>query len=401
MKEMNEENIINEQNNIDSINKTEEKEEVNIKIDKSNFLIESKLEQNDSEVPDIYKLKIITKQANEAFILIGNEKSELSFTFYYYKDYFKITFKNSFSLDKLKEQSNYFNQFSEIKEIFNEIYFNPKKGQEYLDGNENLEDNIKFIIPLTSNKYPFLKFQLNKEKKEHNDIFEEYKKVIILYKNQVKIKNFNSKILELREKDKEIIKSWISPIENLEAKLLYSFYVSYKKNFSRYEIINEDINKVGTVQLFHNKCDNKRQILVICRSKDQIFGGYTPLRFKNDNSYGQDNKSFLFSLNRKEKYPKNNFDLNESIWRYEKYGPCFHWDLYFRKFKMNTVKFEKKNYLTPSNWIDERYCYYDDSGILLDSLEIFHITKNNNIEEDENDNINDINTNSSKNQEEE
>ena len=97
MKEMNEENIINEQNNIDSINKTEEKEEVNIKIDKSNFLIESKLDQNDSEVPDIYKLKIITKQANEAFILIGNEKSELSFTFYYYKDYFKITFKNSFS----------------------------------------------------------------------------------------------------------------------------------------------------------------------------------------------------------------------------------------------------------------------------------------------------------------
>lgn len=400
MNEKNEQNIIEEQNNINNIiNNSEEKKETNIEIDKSSNLMEFQIPQNDLKIPDVYKLKIKTKQANETIILIQIEKSELSIICYYYKDYFKITFKNSFSFDKLKEQSNYYNQFSDIKEILNEIYFNPKKGQEYLDGNENLEDKIKFIIPLSSNKYPFLEFQLNKEKKEKDEIFEEYKKVVAFYKNQIKIKNFNSKILELREKDKEIIKSWISPTKSLTATLLYSFYVSYKKKFYSYEIDKEDINKVGTIQLFHEKCDKKKRILVICKSKDNIFGGYTPLCFKSDDSYGNDNKSFLFSLNKKEKYPKNNFEKNESIWCYEKYGPSFHWDLYFRKNKMNTVKFEKKNYLTPNNWVDERNCYYDDYGVLLDSLEIFQITKDNKPEEEGNDNINDIITHSSKNEE--
>ena len=38
---------------------------------------------------------------------------------------------------------------------------------------------------------------------------------------------------------------------------------------------------------------------------------------------------------------------------------------------MNAVKFENKNFLTPSNWVDGSECYSNDSGILLDSLEIF------------------------------
>ena len=372
MKESDEENISNYQNK-------------NLEIDKSNILVDSKNLSFDNLQNDIYKIKLITKQYNEVFILIKNEKSELSFICYYYKDYFKITFKNTFSLDKLKEQLNYYNQFSEIKEVFNEIYCNPKKGQEYLNGNENTEEKIKLIIPLPSKRYPLLEFQLNKEKKEQNDMLKEYEKVVNIYKNQVKIENFNSKILALREKDKEIIKSWISPIENFKAILLYSFYVSYKKiQYSYasndniydkvyYEINKKDINKVGTVQLFHQKCDNKKQILVICKSRDQIFGGYTPLCFKSDDSYGKDNKSFLFSLNKKEKYPKNSLDENDSIWCYKDYGPSFHWDLYFRKNKMNTVKFEKKNYLTPSNWVGKNECYFDDFGIVLDSLEIFQI----------------------------
>ena len=284
-----------------------------------------------------------------------------------------------------------------MKEVLDEIYFNPKKGQEYLDGNENLDNKIKLIIPLTSNKYPFLEFELDKVKVKIEEILGEYKKALNIYKNQIKIKNFDSKILEFREQDKEIIKAWISPFESFKAKLLYSFYVSYIKGYGQYQINDLDINKVGTVQLFHRKCDNKNHILIICRSKEQIFGGYTPLCFKNDDTYGKDNLSFLFSVNSKRKYPKNNFDNNESIWCYSEYGPSFHWDLYFRKNKINTVKFEKKNYLTPSNWVDISECYYDNSGILLDSLEIFELSKFdkfNDLEEDEKNNLNDINNNS-------
>ena len=389
MKENNQEDIIN--NSINSSNNN-----INTSINSENNIINSK--KNEISV---YKLKLISKQKNEIYLTIENKESELSFICYYCKDFFKYFFKNSFSLEKLKEQSNYFNQFSEIKQIFTEIYFNSKKGKEYMDGNENLDEKIKLIIPLESRNYPNIQFELKKIKKEHDEIFEEYKNVITLYKNQIKIKNFKSKILLLNEQDKKLIKSWISPIQNLEAKLLYSFYISYEKKY--------DLNEIGTVRLFHEKCDNKKSILVICKSNDQIFGGYTPLRFKSDNSYGKDNKSFLFSLNSKEKYPKNNYDSNESIWRYENYGPSFHWDLYFRKYKMNTIKLEKKNYLTPQNWVNENKCIIGEYGILLDSLEIFQITINNKPEEDEEENeaedeenniknLNELSTDSSKNQ---
>ena len=72
---------------------------------------------------------------------------------------------------------------------------------------------------------------------------------------------------------------------------------------------------------------------------------------------------------------------------------------------MNAIKFEKNNYLTPKNWVQKNLCFYDDSGILLDSLEIFQITINNNPEEDEDEginirNVNEITTESSNNQEE-
>ena len=54
------------------------------------------------------------------------------------------------------------------------------------------------------------------------------------------------------------------------------------------------------VENFHSVCDNKRCILMICKSKNEIFGGYTPLSFNSLNEYGYDNESFLFSLNKLE-----------------------------------------------------------------------------------------------------
>ena len=50
-----------------------------------------------------------------------------------------------------------------------------------------------------------------------------------------------------------------------------------------------------------------------------------------------------------------------------------------------------KNFLTPSNWVVGSECYSKDSGILLDSLEIFELSKFdrfNDLEEDEKNNIN-------------
>ena len=103
----------------------------------------------------------------------------------------------------------------------------------------------------------------------------------------------------------------------------------------------------------------------------------SPLSFKSSNVYQYDSKSFLFSLNNFEKYPKNSYLDTKSLWCYEDYGPSFHYDLYFLKGKIYIINFYKSNYLTPNNWVNKDQCYKDNNGVILDSLEIFQIFEEN------------------------
>ena len=320
-----------------------------------------------------YISQIITKQ-NKVKLIIKIKESKLSFLCYFFKDYFKISFENSFSLDDLKKKSLFYNQFTSINEVYKELNHNEKKGEEYIEGNESVDNKINLIIPFQSAKYPKLDFELNKIVKTEKEMLEESAKVNLIYKNKMQIQNLNSQILEIFQEEKELLKSWISPSKKIKAELLYSFYLNYvKKNDKEFEIDKNDVSKIGTIEAFHKNCDNKKRILVLCKSKNEIFGGYTPLCFTQKNDYGYDNKSFLFSLNKKEKYPKNSYQNTESIWCYNNYGPCFHWDLYFKKYKMEVVKFDRQTYLTPDNWVNTKNCYVGSEGILLDSLEIFQI----------------------------
>ena len=151
------------------------------------------------------------------------------------------------------------------------------------------------------------------------------KNVINIYMKKLEIKNFNSDILVSNEDSKRAIKFWISPNEYLQAKLLYSFNIHYnpvphKQNQYEYEFDE-------TIRNFHRSYDYKKSILIICKSKNQIFGGYTPLSFASDDTYGCDNESFLFSLIKSsKKYPKDSFNESKSIWKYKNYGPCFHYN---------------------------------------------------------------------------
>ena len=77
---------------------------------KYNYLmIESDIQNNINNLKEkqneksIYQKKLITKQYNEITNLIKRENSKLNFICYYYKDYFKISFQNSFSLEDLKK----------------------------------------------------------------------------------------------------------------------------------------------------------------------------------------------------------------------------------------------------------------------------------------------------------
>ena len=324
-----------------------------------------------------YETTIITQNnndnetgRNEMKLRIEVKDSLLSIKCYYYCGYFLKTFANSFSLLDLFKISLFFDQFRDVYEVFRELKYRKGDLKEYISSNEETSDKIRLIIPLYSVNYESIGFDLFEVKKSENEILNEYKNVVNFYEKKLKILNFDSRILLSKDMEKEAIKFWISPTKLLKANLLYSFHdINYRRE--RDNRYNYEFNR--TVREFHTICDNHSKILIICKSRNEIFGGYTPLFFRSDDSYGYDNESFLFSINRLKKYSKDSFNNSKSIWRYEDYGPSFHYDLHFSKNKMNVVKFDKTNYLTPSRWVRGDECFRNDDGILLESLEIFQI----------------------------
>lgn len=322
-----------------------------------------------------YEIKIKTNENNEMNLSICIKDTKLCVTCYFYKNYFKKTFSNSFTLDELKEISPYFRQFNSEQEVLNEIMNNTYKGKETIEGNEETSNLIILVIPVPGTQYKIIPFKLNEIIKTPEEILNEYKSVVNQYENKLKFSNLNSKILIGKDLEKESLKMWISPRKKLTAKLLFSFNdIDYKYN-NGYETENSNLKE--TVETFHNKCDNITNILIICKSGTEIFGGYTPSCFSCKEDYGYDNDSFLFSLSRLEKYPKNSHNNSKSIWCYKKYGPSFEYDLHFKEEKINIVKTSKNYYNIYDKWIDETYCIHNGSEIILESLEIFTIIEDN------------------------
>lgn len=327
-----------------------------------------------------YQTTIISNKCHKITLSIEINNSKICFSCVYFEDYFQVKYLKEYSLEELKSKINYFKQFNKENEILEEIKNNNLKGQEKILEDEKSE-TIKLIIPLPIYNFKNIEFTLEKIKKTKEELFEEYKSIISIYKAKMQIKDFNSKIIFDTEQ-KEIIKSFISYYDKLKAKLLYSFYITYTDEEIKNNLENKKI--AYTVKEFHEKCDNIPSILVVCKSGDQIFGGYTPLPFKSNDSYGNDKDSFIFSLNRKEKYQKKS--SSNSIWCYKNYGPCFSYDLEFIEGKINIVKFYEYDYSIPHPFFKEndgclknKYSsdvFLNSSNVFLNSLEIFQIMKN-------------------------
>ena len=304
---------------------------------------------------------------NKVSVTMEIKNSKLFVQCSYQKNYFTKTFSNSFTLDELKNQCNYFKQFTDETQLLREIALiknqNPQL-KDFISSNEESSHTIRLNITLPAINYSTIGFNLKEEPKSQNHLLSECKFIIKNYEKKFKIDNFNSIILLDKDAEKEAIKFWISPNKMLNAELLFSF---------NDKLPNTENDM--TVNRFHRECNNKSSILMICKSNKEIFGGYTPLSFDSSDDYKNDNESFLFSINRLEKYPKDSYNRSKSIWCYREYGPSFHYDLYFSKNRINAVKFERTNYLTPNNWVNRSNCYTNELGVHLDSLEIYKIRK--------------------------
>ena len=225
------------------------------------------------------------------------------------------SFSNKFTIHEI-QQNKYFVQFDTLNEIYDEVIERTKKDKITITENEN---TLIINIPLPSTKITEQKFELKqiskndnekindltqlviKQNKEIADLKNELKdikeKLNILWKEreeEKQISNLNSKIINENEKYKKLLKTWINPLKKIKAELLYR--------------LSENGESYST---FHELCDNKGPTLTLFHVNDgNIVGIYTPLSWDSKSGWKNDNDTFIFNLNKEQKYKKIKSDFS-------------------------------------------------------------------------------------------
>ena len=275
--------------------------------------------------------------------------------------------------------------FEDLKEICDELSERIKNKEIKLIENAN---NLIFIIFLHTTKIKEITFELNEEQKndkdkinnlnqliinlnkEMNELKAEHKKEINELKNI--INNQNNEINELKKQMKlwlkineskemilknsliinnnieynKLIKNWINPDKKIEGELLYR--------------LSRDGDQTSK---FHLLCDNKGPTLTLFETKEGIKGGiYTPLSWDSNSRWKIDMETFMFNLNKNQKYKKLINDY--SIYCYNSCGPHtlkfgFHQDNQMRKIRhygsiINSY-YEKGAEILPNNSNTAKY----------------------------------------------
>ena len=233
----------------------------------------------------------------------------------------------------------------EVDKKFEEKFFNeniikesekmPNKIKACLEKGDLIEDDWK-----DENKLSFL---INHCINIENNI----KEINIINEKIKKYNFFNDfKMTFLPEKDEEIKKviDIIKTFGNIGEKCNFSKIISFSE---KQLIINwvgnnvKDINLLyrmtedgNSFKTFHDKCDNQYPALFIAKTKEGYkFVGYTSIGWNsNSNGYLVDEKSFLFSLNKKSKYEVK--EIKKLIGCYCYRGVDFHNDCYFHQDNM-------------------------------------------------------------------
>jgi len=266
-----------------------------------------------------------------------------------YKDIFpKKLYKNSFSLEELKNKSKFFKIYDTVKESYNDIKSFLDQNTLFIQTKENsLSLGIKKQIGIA---YDII-FLLKEEVPDLNDIVSELRKLNLennnnefncklMYleskminiennNNELKLKNLNlekkfneleeknnileKKIIELYEKNKFILEKYNEIIGNKKINELFSNEIDEQNMLSKIQIFFDkpikDINliyKGFDRNIFFEKCAGKNNLLFLLKDKEgNEFGGFMSTKLEkniNDNLIIKDNNAFIFNVKNKKKF---------------------------------------------------------------------------------------------------
>ena len=199
---------------------------------------------------------------------------------------------------------------------------------------KDLKSEIESIIPYISslnNKVTTLTNKVDKLEKDlenKNNIIEELKNEINTIKKEyeiqkgqinelMSIKNEYEKLkkLEIKKENRYFKDSNIVKLE--DENIIYNWFE--RKPIKFIKLLDSKIDGDST-NAFTDKCSKKCPTIVFVKTTNGYrFGGFTTIVWTNG-SYGKDNKAFLFSLDRKEKYnitnesSANYLDNENSFW---------------------------------------------------------------------------------------
>ena len=279
--------------------------EKNIKFNKSQTF-EIKTEEKD------FKLKV---SYNETVFLFEVEKKA---------EFPKNEYANLMSFDDLTKNYRFFLQFETTEEVVNSLSIMVKNNNiKILEEDKKMkieitnpfnqrtfgidvpikEKNIRMEVDGLTNYMSSLNDRvtsLEKQVKELMSIKDEYEKL-----KQLEIKNKNryfkdSSIVKLEDED--TIMTW------------------FEKKPSQFNKLLDSKIDGDSTNAFESKCAKKCPTMVFVKTTNGYrFGGFTTVLWNNQ-SYGKDNKAFLFSLDRKEKYNitnenyANRLESGSSFW---------------------------------------------------------------------------------------
>ena len=229
---------------------------------------------------------------------------------------FQLKIKNKNDNEKMNDLTQLvIKQNKEITDLKNEITQLKEENTSLKNEDTKIKTEInqlKIEVNQLKNEITQIKNEDTKLKEKLDIIWKEKEEKERKEKEKIQIQNLNSKIIN--ENDNEKLKEWINPSKKIKAELLYR--------------LSENGDKCST---FHQLCDSKGPTLTLFHVNDgNKVGIYTPLSWdSNSNWKDNDIETFIFNLNKNQKYKKIKNDCSiycrNSCGPYTAYFGCNKW----------------------------------------------------------------------------
>ena len=336
----------------------------------------------------------INFQNKKSFKLISNNINyNLSISYNEKLIYFEIEKEEEFpkkeyslflDLDHLLKINKYFSQFENFYEIQSSFetliqmkklniindekekiikisVINPLNNKEfYIDipiKEKSLKNEIDSIIPYIIS----LNDKINKMENRINILENKVNELYLIKEEYIKLKKINNEKNNLLFPQSNIIKS-------NDENIIISWFDKKPLKFNL--LLNSKIDGDST-STFYKKCENKCPTILFFKTTNGVrFGGFTT-QFWRASGYVKDEKSFLFSLDKKEKYkvinPKNALYGKEDFFQFG--GCCFRIYNNCTSINSNYINDNKYDYDIP----DKYGLTGGDSTFTISSYEVYQI----------------------------